>query len=61
MDPIKYIFEKPALTGKIARWQMLLSEYDIQYVTQRLQMDIGSSSLPLIISPSGLKLPPMQM
>ncbi|KAK2423436.1 hypothetical protein QL285_033889 [Trifolium repens] len=35
MDPIKYIFEKPALTGKIARWQMLLSEYDIQYVTQR--------------------------
>jgi ribonuclease HI len=35
MDPIKYIFEKPALTGKIARWQMLLSEYDIQYVTQK--------------------------
>uniref|UniRef100_A0A2N9IH86 Uncharacterized protein n=1 Tax=Fagus sylvatica TaxID=28930 RepID=A0A2N9IH86_FAGSY len=26
MDPIKYIFEKPALTGKIARWQVLLSE-----------------------------------
>jgi hypothetical protein len=26
MDPIKYIFEKPALTGRIARWQMLLSE-----------------------------------
>jgi len=35
MDPIKYIFEKPALTGRIARWQMLLSEYDIQYVTQK--------------------------
>ena len=30
MDPIKYIFEKPALTGRIARWQMLLSEYDIE-------------------------------
>jgi len=29
MDPIKYIFEKPALTRRIARWQMLLSEYDI--------------------------------
>ena len=26
MDPIKYIFEKPALTGRIARWQMLLAE-----------------------------------
>ncbi|MCI25308.1 NBS-containing resistance-like protein, partial [Trifolium medium] len=35
MDPIKYIFEKPALAGKISRWQMLLSEYDIQYVTQK--------------------------
>ncbi|XP_017416451.2 uncharacterized protein LOC108327238 [Vigna angularis] len=35
MDPIKYIFEKPALTGRIARWQMLLSKYDIVYVTQK--------------------------
>lgn len=34
MDPTKYIFEKPALTGRISRWQML-SEYDIQYVTQK--------------------------
>src|ERR1043165_3988919 len=23
MDPIKYVFEKPTLTGRIARWQML--------------------------------------
>src|SRR3954462_11102438 len=35
MDPIKYIFEKPALTGRLARWQMLITEYDIQYVTQK--------------------------
>ncbi|XP_073224697.1 uncharacterized protein [Cicer arietinum] len=35
MDPIKYIFEKPALTGRIARWQVMLSEYDITYVTQK--------------------------
>ncbi|XP_050889572.1 uncharacterized protein LOC127094843 [Lathyrus oleraceus] len=35
MDPIKYIFEKPALTGRISRWKMLLSEYDIQYVSQK--------------------------
>ena len=35
MDPIKYIFEKPALTGRIARWKMLLSEYDIEYHTQK--------------------------
>ncbi|XP_050909197.1 uncharacterized protein LOC127122968 [Lathyrus oleraceus] len=36
MDPIKYDFEKPALTGRISRWQMLLSEYDIEYRTQKV-------------------------
>ena len=35
MDPIKYIFEKPALIGRITRWQMLLLEFDISYVTQK--------------------------
>ncbi|KAI5436460.1 hypothetical protein KIW84_022811 [Lathyrus oleraceus] len=35
MDPIKYIFEKRVLTGRIARWQMLLSEYDIEYRSQK--------------------------
>ncbi|XP_027368234.1 uncharacterized protein LOC113874209 [Abrus precatorius] len=33
-DPIKYIFEKPALTRRIVHRQVLLSEYDIMYVTQ---------------------------
>ncbi|RDY01032.1 rnhA, partial [Mucuna pruriens] len=41
-DPVKYIFEKPALTGRIARWQMALSEYDILYVSQ---MAIKGSTL----------------
>ena len=35
MDAIKYIFEKPALTERIAHWQMLLSGYDIEYHTQK--------------------------
>ena len=35
MDPIKYIFEKPALTGKIAQWQVLLSEFDILFVARK--------------------------
>ena len=35
LDPIKYIFEKPSLFGKIARWQVLLSEFDILYVSQK--------------------------
>ncbi|RDY14344.1 Retrovirus-related Pol polyprotein from transposon 17.6, partial [Mucuna pruriens] len=33
-DPIKYILEKPALTGRIARWQMALSEYDVTCVSR---------------------------
>jgi hypothetical protein len=36
MDPIKYIFEKPALIGKIARWQVLLFEFDILFVTRKV-------------------------
>ena len=35
MDPVKYIFEKPTLTGRRARWQVLLSEFNIVYVTQK--------------------------
>ena len=35
MDSIKYIFEKAALIGRIAHWQMLLFEYDIEYHTQK--------------------------
>ena len=35
MDPIKYIFEKSALSKRIARWQMILTEYDIHYTTQK--------------------------
>ena len=42
LDPIKYIFEKLALFGRIARWQMILTEYDIQYITQN---DIKGSVL----------------
>ncbi|RDX84625.1 Retrovirus-related Pol polyprotein from transposon 17.6, partial [Mucuna pruriens] len=35
IDPIKYIFEKLALIGRIARWQMTLSEYNIMYMSQK--------------------------
>lgn len=31
----KYLLEKPALTGRTARWLLLLSEFDITYVTQK--------------------------
>ncbi|XP_070025836.1 uncharacterized protein [Nicotiana sylvestris] len=35
MDPLKYIFQKPMPTGKLAKSQLLLSEFDIIYVTQK--------------------------
>ena len=35
MDPIKYIFEKPALIGKISVWKMLLFEFNIVFVTRK--------------------------
>ena len=35
MDPVKYIFEKPTLTERIAQRQVLLSEFNIIYVTQK--------------------------
>lgn len=35
MDPLKYLFKKPTLTGQIAKWQLLLAEFDIIHVTQK--------------------------
>ena len=35
LDPIKYVFEKPSLSERVARWQVLLSEFDILYVSQK--------------------------
>ena len=35
MDPLKYIFERTVLIGKISKWKMLLIEFNIVYVTQK--------------------------
>ncbi|KAK8549098.1 hypothetical protein V6N12_061996 [Hibiscus sabdariffa] len=35
LDPLKYMMEAPALSGRLARWQMLLSEFDILYVSRK--------------------------
>ncbi|XP_070026369.1 uncharacterized protein [Nicotiana sylvestris] len=36
MDPLKYIFQKPMPTGKLAKRKIPLSEFDIVYVTQKV-------------------------
>ena len=35
IDPLKYIFEKPYMSNRLARWQVLLAEYDIIYKTRK--------------------------
>ncbi|KAA3481784.1 RNA-directed DNA polymerase (Reverse transcriptase), Ribonuclease H [Gossypium australe] len=35
LDPQKYMIESTALNGRIARWQILLSKFDIVYVNQK--------------------------
>ena len=34
LDPLRYLFDRPVLTGRLMRWLVLLTEFDIQYVTQ---------------------------
>ena len=35
MDPLKYLFEKPALSGRLLRWLILLVEFDLKYVARK--------------------------
>ncbi|XP_021690440.2 uncharacterized protein LOC110672082 [Hevea brasiliensis] len=36
MDLIKYVFESPFIPGRIAKWQVILSQYDIVYMTRKV-------------------------
>ena len=35
MDPLKYLFEKPALSGRLSRWLILLAKLDSKYVARK--------------------------
>ncbi|WJZ97328.1 hypothetical protein VitviT2T_015938 [Vitis vinifera] len=35
LDPVRYLFDRPVLTGRLMRWLVLLTEFDIHYVTQK--------------------------
>jgi len=30
--PVKYIFEKPVLNGRLSRWTLMLSEFDLKFI-----------------------------
>lgn len=34
-DPLKYIMSRPTLSGRIAKWVVLLSEFELEYVSQK--------------------------
>ena len=35
LDLLRYLFDKPTLTSRLMRWLVLLTEFDIQYVSQK--------------------------
>src|SRR3989449_11449664 len=35
MDPMQYLYKTPTLAGKLSRWLILMSEFDIEFVTKR--------------------------
>src|SRR3989441_1770466 len=35
MDPMQYLYKTPTLAGKLSRWLILMSEYDIEFVTKK--------------------------
>ena len=35
MDPLKYLFEKPTLSGRLSRWLILLAEFNLKYVARK--------------------------
>ena len=36
VDPLRYLFQVLALIGKISRWLVLLTEFDIEYITTKV-------------------------
>ena len=40
MDPLKYLFEKHALSGRISRWLILLAEFDLKYVSRNQSKEV---------------------
>ena len=35
MNPLKYLFKKAALSGRLSRWLILLAEFDLKYVVRK--------------------------
>ena len=33
LDPLRYLFDRPTLAGRLMRWLVLLTKFDIQYIS----------------------------
>ena len=33
LDPLRYLFDRPTLAGRLIRWLVLLTKFDIQYIS----------------------------
>ena len=54
LDPLRYLFDRPALTGRLMRWLILLTEFDIQYVSQKsIKESIVVDHLALLLISKG--------
>ena len=52
VDPLKYVFNKPMLNCRLSRWQLILQQFDIVYVTQKSIKGQGIAD-QLATAPSG--------
>ncbi|RVW23184.1 Transposon Ty3-I Gag-Pol polyprotein [Vitis vinifera] len=59
LDPLRYLFDRPVLTGRLRRWLVLLTEFDIQMVVvfDGAANQSGSGIGILLISPQGDHIP----
>ena len=35
IDPLRYLFEKSTLNGRLSRWVVMLAEFDLKFVPQK--------------------------
>ena len=35
LDLLRYLFDRPALVGRLMKWLVLLTKFDIHYVTEK--------------------------
>jgi hypothetical protein len=61
INPLKYLLAKAMLTRRMAKWVMLLSEFDIEYVERKaIKGQVITDQLakaPLCRKPSCIRIP----